>query len=75
LQGPANLQGIRAQNGQFFLTDINLRFGSGSGHTIAAGGDMPGLIFRELSGESVPFANGSVKDGSMMTRFQDAFYF
>lgn len=74
LCGPANLQGIRAVDGQFLLTDINLRFGSGAGHTIAAGGDMPEYIYRDLSGESDLIEAPSIQDGSVMTRFHDAFF-
>ncbi len=75
LRGPANLQGICARNGQFLFTDINLRFGSGSIHTLAVGGDVPELIFRDLAGKRVAFDPQSIEDGNVMTRFHDAFYF
>jgi len=74
LCGPANFQGIRAVDGQFFLTDVNLRFGSGAGHTIVAGGDMPGYIYRDLSGAADLVEAPSIQDGSVMTRFHDAFF-
>lgn len=74
LRGPANLQGIRPANGQLLFTDINLRFGSGAGHTIAAGGNMPGCIYRDLLGKEIPHEIHSIQDGSVMTRFHDAFF-
>jgi len=74
LRGPANLQGIRAVDGQFLITDVNLRFGSGAGHTIVAGGDMPEYIYRDLSGEADLIEAPSIQDGSVMTRFHDAFF-
>ena len=74
LKGPANLQGIRLPNGELLFTDINLRFGSGAGHTIAAGGDMPGYIYSDLLGQWPPPEIPSIQDGNVMTRFNDAFF-
>ncbi|MFQ5671708.1 MAG: ATP-grasp domain-containing protein [Nitrospinales bacterium] len=74
LRGPATLQGILDEAGRFHFTDVNLRFGSGSIHSIAAGADIPLLIYRELLGEPLPDKADSVQDGAVMTRFSDAFY-
>jgi len=74
LKGPANLQGIRPVNGQLLFTDINLRFGSGAGHTIAAGGDMPGCLYRDLAGQKISIDMSLIQDGSVMSRFHDAFF-
>jgi carbamoyl-phosphate synthase large subunit len=74
LRGPANLQGILNADGQFLFTDINLRFGSGATHTIAVGGDIPGYIFKDLSGEANSIENPTIQNGSVMTRFHDAFF-
>ena len=49
--GPCNIQGIQDKNGTFFFTDLNLRFGSGSVHTIAAGGNIPLMIYQEMAGQ------------------------
>ncbi len=73
LQGPANLQGILDRDGRFHFTDINLRFGSGSVHSILAGADFPGLIWHELTGQSLTGLKGSVKNGSVLSRFHDGF--
>jgi carbamoyl-phosphate synthase large subunit len=75
LKGPANLQGIRPLNGPLLFTDINLRFGSGAGHAIAVGGDMPGCIYRDLRDEGPLSDMNPIQDGSVMTRFHDAFFF
>lgn len=74
LKGPANLQGIRDENGQFFLTDVNLRFGSGAIHCIAVGGDMPEYIYRDLADEADSIPNPDIINGNIMTRFHDAFF-
>ncbi|MCH8156469.1 MAG: ATP-grasp domain-containing protein [Nitrospinae bacterium] len=74
LRGPANLQGILNEAGEFLFTDVNLRFGSGAVHTIQAGADIPGMMIRELAGESVEGVSSSVKNGSLMTRFHDALF-
>lgn len=74
LRGPANLQGIRPPNGGFLFTDVNLRFGGGSGHTIAAGGDVPGCIYRDLLGQRPLPETDSIQDGNVMTRFHEAFF-
>ncbi|GJL78547.1 MAG: carbamoyl phosphate synthase [Nitrospinaceae bacterium] len=75
LKGPANLQGICPPGGELLFTDINLRFGSGSGHTIAAGGDIPECIFSDLLGQEMPCDRNSIEDGNVMSRFHEAFFF
>ena len=67
LTGPCNIQGILDGNGMFFFTDLNLRFGSGSVHTIAAGGNIPLMIYQEMAGQD--FLNPSIQDKSIMTRY------
>ena len=74
LVGPCTLQGIIAQSGEFLFTDVNLRFGSGTIHTLRAGGDIPGMIFSELAGKPLPDPAPSIQDGSIMTRFSEAFF-
>ena len=69
LTGPCNLQGILDENGTFFFTDLNLRFGSGSVHTIAAGGDIPLMIYQEMAGQN--FLEPSIQDHSVMTRYPE----
>ena len=74
LRGPANLQGILDDSGNFLFTDVNLRFGSGVVHTIHAGADIPRMIFQELAGQSIDKIPNYIKDGSKMFRFHDAIF-
>ena len=71
LNGPATLQGLLDRAGRFWLTDVNLRFGSGYVHSIAAGADLPLLIHRELCGQPVDEVPLRVTDGSVMVRYPD----
>ncbi len=75
LVGPATIQGIVDSSDQFWLTDINLRFGSGYVHTMAAGVDVPMLIHQELSDQPIENLDGSVQDGSLMARYPDHLLF
>ncbi len=75
LKGPCNLQGFKESSGRFLFTDVNLRFGSGSVHSISQGADIPNLIFRELAGEKLEFNPALIKDGSIMSRYNDGFFF
>ena len=74
LRGPANLQGILDDSGNFLFTDVNLRFGSGVVHTIHAGANIPRMIFQELAGQSIDKIPNYIKDGSKMFRFHDAIF-
>lgn len=74
LKGPCNIQGILDPSGRLVFTDVNLRFGSGAVHTIAAGGDVPLMIYKELMGQSPESALSEIRDGSIMTRFHDAYF-
>ncbi|MBN4079604.1 ATP-grasp domain-containing protein [bacterium AH-315-C08] len=72
LTGPCTLQGILNENGTFLFTDLNLRFGSGSVHTIAAGGNIPLMIYQEMAGQS--FFEPSIQDQSVMTRYPESIF-
>lgn len=74
LRGPCCIQGIRDSEGRFHFTDFNLRFGSGSVHTIKSGANIPLLIYKELAGEPLEDVARTVQDGSIMTRYNDGFY-
>ena len=73
LTGPCTIQGIQDKNGKFFFTDLNLRFGSGSVHTIAAGGNIPLMIYQEMVGQN--FLNPSIQDKSIMTRYPENIFY
>ena len=72
LTGPCTIQGILDENDTFFFTDLNLRFGSGSVHTIAAGGNIPLMIYQEMVGQI--FYQPSIQDQSVMTRYPESIF-
>jgi len=72
LTGPCTIQGILDESGVFLFTDINLRFGSGSVHTIAAGGNIPQMIYQEMTGQD--FSKPSIQDQSVMTRYPESIF-
>jgi len=74
LRGPCTLQGIRTEAGEFFITDINLRFGSGYVHTLSAGADVPAMMHEELSGQCLDLPPPEIRDGSVMTRYLDGLF-
>ncbi|MBT5469469.1 MAG: ATP-grasp domain-containing protein [Nitrospina sp.] len=72
LTGPCTIQGILDDSGTFFFTDLNLRFGSGTVHTIAAGGNIPLMIYQEMAGQE--FYKPSIKDQSIMARYPESIF-
>jgi carbamoyl-phosphate synthase large subunit len=71
LTGPCTIQGLRGEDEKFYFTDVNLRFGSGFVHTISAGGDVPQMMFKELSEQELDSEKLSIKNHSVMTRFPE----
>lgn len=71
LTGPCTIQGIKDEAGKFYFTDVNLRFGSGYVHTLHAGGDVPGMMIREILGQELNSKIPAIKDQSVMTRFTE----
>jgi len=69
LTGPCTIQGIR--DDKFYFTDANLRFGSGFVHTISAGGNVPLMMYKELTGQKRDSMNFNIKDHSVMTRYPE----
>ena len=74
LIGPCTIQVIREESGEFYFTDVNLRFGSGYVHTISAGGNVPLMMFKELAGEALESGRPEIKNHSVMTRFPESIY-
>ena len=72
LTGPCNIQGILDDKGTFFFTDLNLRFGSGSVHTIAAGGNIPLMMYQEFTGQEI--SKPSIQNQSLMTRYPESIF-
>ncbi len=59
LRGPCNLQGILSPDGGFYWTDVNLRFGAGAVHSIAAGNDLPGMLYEDILRHKTQQTNAS----------------
>ncbi len=73
LTGPCTIQGMK--DGEvFYFTDVNLRFGSGYVHTIHAGGNVPLMMYKELTGQELDSVNLNIKDHSVMTRYPESIY-
>jgi len=72
LKGPCNIQGILDDKGSFFFTDLNLRFGSGSVHTIAAGGNIPLMMYQEITGQKM--SKPYIQNQSLMTRYPESIF-
>ncbi len=71
LTGPCTIQGLRDATKKFFFTDVNLRFGSGFVHTLAAGGNVPLMMVQELAGQNLNPERPDIKDHSIMTRYPE----
>lgn len=73
LTGPCTIQGFK--DGElFYFTDVNLRFGSGYVHTINAGGNVPLMMYKELTGQEFDSENLDIKDQSVMTRYPESVF-
>ena len=72
LTGPCNIQGILDDKGNFFFTDLNLRFGSGSVHTIAAGGNIPLMMYQEITDQKM--SKPYIQNQSLMTRYPESIF-
>ncbi len=73
LTGPCTIQGIQDDN--FYFTDVNLRFGSGFVHTISAGGNVPLMMYKELTGQELSSVKLDIKDHSVMTRYPESIFY
>lgn len=74
IRGPANIQCIQDQQGKYFFTDFNLRFGSGIPLTIAAGANHPEMLLKLLKGEKVDAAIGEYEENLFMLRYDEAIF-
>ena len=72
LTGPCTIQGI--QDDKFYFTDVNLRFGSGYVHTIFAGGNVPLMMYKELTRQELGSMKLDIKDRSVMTRYPESIF-
>jgi len=59
------------QNGTFYLSEVNPRFGGGYPHAYACGVDMPSQMIRNLQGEENPVAIGEYREGICMMKYNE----
>lgn len=72
--GPANIQCIKDRQGNYFFTDINIRFGSGAVLTFAAGANYPEMLIKLIQGERVKKIIGKYKKNLFMLRYDEAVF-
>ena len=61
-------------NGDYYISEVNPRFGGGYPLSYNCGGNFPELLIREyFMGESVDYFD-NWKDGMLMLRYDDAIY-
>ena len=70
LTGPVDMD-IFKINGQYYISEINPRFGGGYPHAYNCGIDFPHLIAQNLSGKENKPEIGSYEEGLCMLKFTD----
>ena len=58
-------------NGEYYISEVNPRFGGGYPHAQACGCDHPGMIVRNLRGETNTPRIGSYEDGVAMMKYSE----
>lgn len=71
--GPITAQAIESE-GEFYLTELNLRYGGGVTLSITAGMNSPAWLVYELQGGGSPISP-DIKWGLGMVRYDEEFYF
>lgn len=59
------------QNGTFYLSEVNPRFGGGYPHAYACGVNMPLQVIRNLQGEENPVTIGEYREGICMMKYNE----
>lgn len=59
------------QNGTFYLSEVNPRFGGGYPHAYACGVNMPAQMIRNLQGEENPITIGEYREGICMMKYNE----
>lgn len=70
LAGPVDMDVFRI-NGQYYISEINPRFGGGYPHAYHCGVNFPAMIARNLEGKSNDSAIGSYEEGICMMKYSD----
>ena len=59
------------QNGTFYLSEVNPRFGGGYPHAYTCGVNMPAQMIRNLQGEESPVTIGEYREGICMMKYNE----
>lgn len=70
LAGPVDMDIFRV-NGQYYISEINPRFGGGYPHAYHCGVNFPAMIARNLAGERNGRTIGNYEDGICMMKYSD----
>ena len=58
-------------NGEFFISEVNPRFGGGYPHAYESGVDMMTQVLRNLSGKENPVRIGDYEEGICMMKYNE----
>lgn len=70
LSGPVDMD-VFCVNGDYFISEINPRFGGGYPHAHACGMNFPKLIAENIAGRKNTAVIGNYEDGVCMLKFTD----
>ena len=70
LSGPVDMD-VFCMGGQYYISEINPRFGGGYPHAYCCGVNFPKLIAANLSGKENTDTTGSYEDGICMLKYTD----
>lgn len=59
------------QNGTFYISEVNPRFGGGYPHAYACGVNMPDQMIRNLQGKENPVTIGEYREGICMMKYNE----
>ncbi len=64
-------EGAVVSPGEWYLSEVNPRFGGGYPHAYACGVDFPSMVLRNLRGEENPVSIGSYESGIYMMKYNE----
>lgn len=70
LSGPVDMD-VFCMDGQYYISEVNPRFGGGYPHAYCCGVNFPKLIAANLSGKENTDTTGSYEDGICMLKYTD----
>lgn len=64
-------EGALVPEGEWYLSEVNPRFGGGYPHAYACGVDFPSMVLRNLRGEENPVTIGDYESGIYMMKYNE----